>query len=107
MTTKANRRPMVFPELDPLADLLRTPPLTTDERLLHIRALGQRLMGYVKFMCAVGSLSNSSTEAKQAAVAAFHERLVTLERELGRIQKNVRRRRNTTTRRRRLTNEQL
>jgi len=97
MTAKAKSPPSHFPELEPLVDLLRTPPSTTQDRILHIRALGQRLEGYIQFMCSVRSLSNSSTEAKEIAVAAFHERLVLLERELGRIQKNSRWRRRTTT----------
>jgi hypothetical protein len=67
-----------------------TPPLTTEDQLLHIRALGQRIAGHVEFMCGVGILQGTSPESKQKAVAVFHDRLKTLERELSRIQENLR-----------------
>jgi len=54
-------------------------------RLRDIAALGQRIHGYVEFMCQIGTLAGTSAEAKETAVAAFHERLAALERQLGRI----------------------
>ncbi len=86
------RRVQDFPELDPLNNLLRTPPLTTEDRLMHIRALGQRINGYVRFMCAVGTLESCSGEAKQKAVTFFYDCLVTLEPPLGRVPKKLQRR---------------
>ena len=68
------RRVQDFPELDPLNTLLRKPPLTTEDRLMHIRALGQRIKGYVRFMCAVGTLESCSGEAKQKAVTVKLQR---------------------------------
>jgi hypothetical protein len=82
-----------FPELEPINELLRKPPLTTEDRLMHIQALGQRIEGYIKFMCAVGSLDGSSLELKQTEVAAFYDCLVILEPPLGRIPKKLQRRR--------------
>jgi hypothetical protein len=67
-----------------------TPPLTTQDQLLHIRALGQRIAGHVEFMCGVGILQGPSPESKQKAVAVFYDRLKTLERELSGIQENLR-----------------
>jgi hypothetical protein len=90
MAAKAKSRPpSTFPDLEPLTDLLRTPPTTTEERVIHIRALGQRIKGYIQFMTAVSRMNGSSAEAKQKAVAAFYERLAALEQELGRIQEQL------------------
>ena len=66
------------------------PALTTEERLQHIEALGQRIAGYVRFMCEVGGLNGTSAEMKERAVTAFHERLALLESQLGRIQEDLR-----------------
>jgi hypothetical protein len=84
-----SRPPSTFPDLEPLNELLRTPPTTTQDRLIHIRALGERIAGYVRFMCAVDRLNGSSLEVKDKAVAIFYERLALLEQELGRIQEKL------------------
>jgi len=78
----------------------RTPPLppraaadaprTTEERLRDIEALSQRISGYVQFMAQVGSLGGTSAEAKDKAIAAFHERLTVLERQLAHIHEDLR-----------------
>jgi hypothetical protein len=65
-------------------------PCTTAERLLHIEAMGKRVHGYVQFMCQVGALTGTSAEAKKRAVLAFYERLTVLERQLARIQEELR-----------------
>jgi hypothetical protein len=67
-----------------------TPPWTLEERLHRIEAMGQRIAGYVRFMCQVGSLSGTSAEAKERAVTAFFERMVVVESQLGRIQEALR-----------------
>jgi hypothetical protein len=72
-------------DLDSSNDLLRTIPLTTEDRLAHIQALGQRVGSYVKFMCTVGRMEGSSAESKDRAVAIFYDRLYILEQELSRI----------------------
>jgi hypothetical protein len=90
MATKTKSRPpSTFPDLEPINELLRTIPTTTEERLTHIRALGQRVRGYVRFMCAVNRLSGSSAEVKEKAVTVFYERLAFAEQELGRIQEKL------------------
>ena len=61
-----------------------------EECLHQIEVTGQRVHGYVQFMCQVGSLGGTSVEAKERAVAAFYERLAVLERQLGRIQEGLR-----------------
>ncbi len=66
------------------------PPLNTEEYLLRIQTLGERVDGYIEFMCAVGTMNGSSTEAKHKAVGLFYEQLLVMEQELGRIQENLR-----------------
>ena len=66
------------------------PPLTTEQRLQHIEALGQRIAGYVRFMGQVGGLNGTSAEMKDRAVAAFYERMALAESQLGRIQEDLR-----------------
>lgn len=75
----------LFPDLEPLNDLLRTPPRTTADRLLHIAALGRRIQQYIKFIEAIRSLAGSSIETKKLAVVVFHDCLAALEPELGDI----------------------
>jgi hypothetical protein len=67
----------------------QTPPWTLEEHLQRIQALGQQITGHVQFMCAVGTLSGTSVEAKEKAVAAFYARLGVLERQLGRIREDL------------------
>jgi len=82
MTAKA-KLPGAAPVQRPVAD---TPPWTTDERLKRIEAMGQRINGYVQFMCAIGNQNGTSAEARDKAVTAFYEQMVVLERQLGLIQ---------------------
>ena len=58
-------------------------------RLHCIEVLGQRINGYLQFISGAGALSGASGEAKERAVAAFYERLVVLERQLGQIQEEL------------------
>jgi hypothetical protein len=60
------------------------------ERLQRIEALGNRISGYIRFICQVGNLNGSSGEAKEKAVIAFYERLAAAESQLGRIQEDLR-----------------
>lgn len=64
-------------------------PESGAERLEQIRVLGQRVQEYVRFMSEVGSLGGTSDASKDRAVRAFHERLSALERQLGRIQEDL------------------
>jgi hypothetical protein len=64
-------------------------PRTTEERILRIAAMGQRIDGYIQFMCQVGNLAGTSAEAKEKAITAFYDRLLILERQLGRIQEEL------------------
>src|SRR5438876_4936397 len=47
-------------DLDSSSELLRTVPLSTEDRLEHIHALGQRVGAYIKFMCTIGRMEGSS-----------------------------------------------
>jgi hypothetical protein len=66
------------------------PALTTQQRLEGIDKMLERVNGHVQFMRGVEALRGSSTEAKEAAVAAFYERMAALERQLGRISEGLR-----------------
>src|SRR5262249_30252829 len=84
MATRTKPRPA---PAFPLAEL---PPQTTEERLRAIEAMGERINEYIAFMCKVGELHGTSAEAKEKAVATFHECMASLERQLGRIQEELR-----------------
>jgi hypothetical protein len=64
--------------------------LTTQERLREIDLLRQRVNDYAEFMCRVDGLTGTSAEAKEKAVIAFHERMIAVEQQLGRIQEELR-----------------
>jgi hypothetical protein len=64
-------------------------PLTKEERLKRIEALGERIAGHIRFMCQVGSLGGSSTEMKERAVIAFYERMIVVENQLGRLREDL------------------
>lgn len=66
-----------------------TPPGTIEERQLRIEAMGGWIQDYIQFMCKLESFKGVSAEAKERAVATFYDRLVILERQLGRIQEEV------------------
>jgi hypothetical protein len=68
--------------------LWATPPCTTEERLARIEVLGQRVAGYVAFMCQMGNSNGVSADAKEKAVDAFYEQMVVVEARLGRIHEN-------------------
>ena len=86
MARKHPSRPSpFFPDLDPIAELLRTAPQNTAERLVHINALGARVAKYVRALKAVSPVNGASPEAKEKAVAVFYERLACLERQLSAI----------------------
>jgi hypothetical protein len=92
MTTKTktrSRRVAPRPEEELQAGPWLTPPWTNEERLQRIEALRQRINGYVEYISRVANLSGTSAEAKDKAVAAFYERMLILERLLGRIQEEL------------------
>jgi len=83
-------RPPPAPRASAPARAAQDPPLTTEERLQRIAALGRRVAEYVEFMAQVGGLNGTSAEAKDRAVAAFYERLTVLEGQLARIHEELR-----------------
>jgi hypothetical protein len=92
MTTKTKTPPRTTSLLQETAQAgpWQQPPWTTEERLERIQAMAQRINGYVEYMCKVGDLNGTSAEAKHNAVVTFYERMVILERQLGRIQEDLR-----------------
>ena len=75
--------------LPPGSRLLRpvtaTTILTTEERRQRIEVIGQRINGYVQFMCQTGILTNTSGEAMEKAIVLFYDQMVLMESQLGRI----------------------
>lgn len=61
------------------------PPRTTEERVERIEVMGQRIGGYIQFMCQAGNSNGASADAKERAIELFYEQMVVLERQLGRI----------------------
>jgi len=66
------------------------PPAVVDERLERIGALWQRSSGYVQFICAADRLDGASVELKEKALDALCARLIIIERQLSRIQDDLR-----------------
>jgi hypothetical protein len=66
-----------------------TSPCSTEECLQRIQALNARISGYVEYIVKVDNLTGTSAEAKDKAVASFYDRMVALERLLGRIQEEL------------------
>jgi hypothetical protein len=93
MTTKAkatSRAVARSGERKTQGELLAAPPLTMEERLHRIEAMGRRIDDYIKFMCGIVGPTGTSAEAKERAVAAFHEQLVVVESQLARIHDELR-----------------
>jgi hypothetical protein len=82
--------PAPVSEAELLAENRQTVPLTTESRLACIGVLAEKIQGYIRFMCTADSLSGTSSETRDKAVSAFYERMVVLERQLGRIQEDLR-----------------
>jgi hypothetical protein len=76
-------------EKETFQELLLTQPNTMDDYLLRIRALGDRIRGYVQFMASVENMNGSCLEAKRRSMSLFYERLVLMDRELNRIQEEL------------------
>ncbi len=90
MTAKTtSRSAAIRPVLETPPDVGLTPPWNTEDRLVHIQALGKRVDQHIRFICAVGNLNGTSMEAKDKAVAVFYERLRSLERQLDRIHEDL------------------
>jgi hypothetical protein len=68
---------------------LNNQPWTTEERLEHIKALGERIQAYVHFMGKVSGMPGTSAESRDRAVEVFYDRLVIAERQLGRVQEDL------------------
>jgi hypothetical protein len=89
MTANTNLRARVAAGIKPVGGPWLTPAWTTEERLLRIEIMGQRIHSSVQFMCQIGTMNGTSSEAKEKAVTAFYERLLALEQQLSKIQENL------------------
>lgn len=66
------------------------PPANTDECLLRIEVLTERLQNHLRFIQDIGSLHGVSAEMRQRAATSFYERLMQLDRALGRLSDELR-----------------
>lgn len=66
------------------------PTFTSDERIEAIENMRKRVNVYVDYMIAAGNLTCSSAEAKETALAAFHDHMAGMERRLARIYEELR-----------------
>jgi hypothetical protein len=90
MATKTKSRRVAAQTISEIpSDTVLPLPRTTEERIVHIRALGQRIDKHIRYMCSSGSLTGTSLEGRDRAVTVFYERLVTLEKQLGKIQEDL------------------
>ena len=55
----------------------------------RIEALGLRIAEHVQFMYAPSNSGGTSAEVREKALAAFYERLVVVERQLGHIRESL------------------
>lgn len=88
MTTKLTRSSAaaLSPEREAQNRRWEAPPLTQDERLDRIEAMGQRINGYIRFMRETSGPNGASAESKEKALIAFYDRMLVVESQLGRIQ---------------------
>jgi hypothetical protein len=90
MTQKIDRAAQTAEREGPRLGRDWRPQLTTQQRLEAIEEMRKRVNEYVEFMRGAEALRGTSAEAKEAAVAAFYERMTVLERQLGRISEGLR-----------------
>lgn len=79
--TKSKGKPLPPPEL-PL-EVSTAPCVTIADRLARIAALGLKVEEHIRTAAAIQTLPGTSAEARERAAALFLERLVFLERALG------------------------
>jgi hypothetical protein len=65
-------------------------PLTLEEHVHRIEAIGKRPDGYIRFMCQIAGHYGTSGEVKERAVTAFYEQMIIVERQLGHIHDELR-----------------
>ena len=94
MNTKAKAYASSAAALSPTRDARESLWVTTasslEERVQRIESMGQRITGYIQFMCQIAGLSGTSAEAKERGVTAFYERMVVVESQLRRIHEELR-----------------
>ena len=88
---KAAPRPAVAAaRKKPYESITLAPPLTMEERVHRIEALGKRIDSYISFMCQIVTQAGSSAEVKERAVMAFYAQMVVVESQLAKIHDELR-----------------
>lgn len=83
--SEGTERTMRTPPLKPTLGGPLPPLLSTEQRLREVGEMLKRVNEYTEFMCGSAGRAATSHEAREQAVAAFHERMAVLERQLARI----------------------
>jgi len=91
MSTKTKARPSAnaVREIEPLTDSWFASAYTTEDRLIRIQALSEKIDDHIEFMHKVESLTGTSSEAKEKAVETFYDSLLVMEQHLKRIRENL------------------
>ena len=90
MTAKAKGKGAPIAPVEPPADLSVGPCVTIGDRLTRIQEIGRKVEEHIKAVAAIEALPGTSAESREKAVALFLERLVLLERALGKTMEELR-----------------
>jgi hypothetical protein len=77
------------PTLQPPTDLSPKGMTAPENRCEFLKGLGERVEGHIRFMCKLEGMVGVSKEAKERALAIFHQRLAGFETELGKIREGL------------------
>jgi hypothetical protein len=61
------------------------PPLTVEEYLHRIEAMGKRIDSYIQYICQLTGQSGMSAEVKERAVREFYQEMILVDGQLARI----------------------
>lgn len=92
--TTANIHSVIKKESTPARTVPRNPAaepqlLTLEERLHRIETLGNRIRGHIDAIARIAHEPGTSPDGKERAVKAFHEKIILVESELGRIREEL------------------
>jgi hypothetical protein len=88
--TKAKGKGTPIAPVEPPPDLSVGPCVTIEDRLTRIREIGRKVEEHVQAVTTIEALPGTSAESREKAVALFLERLVVLEKALGKTLEELR-----------------
>ena len=90
LAPKAKGKGAPIPPVEEPSDLSVGPCVTIGDRLTRIQEIGRKVEEHVEAVTAIETLPGTSAEAREKAVALFLERLIVLERALGKTMEELR-----------------